>query len=189
MGFCIYECQLTAHILTVGQRACFFVFVLFCTSKADLLAKKCWKYLWIQTSPWTPPGGFYPTNHIMKIGAFTHITSSQFKIMGKKRFSLPFCIDGRNFNLGPVGLISVDMVSLQFLSLWKMCSGSWLSDWLDPLLLLCEQRKKKGIEWFSIADSKYLTLCNNVYRMNLVLSFWNTHYFQITKVIVVGHHL
>lgn len=87
LGFCIYECQLTAHILTVGQTAWFFVFVLFCTSKADLFAKKCWKYLWIQTSPWTPPGDFYPTNHIMKIGAFTHIMSSQFKIMGKKKDS------------------------------------------------------------------------------------------------------
>lgn len=108
---------------------------------------------------------------------------------GEKRFLLPFCNDGRNFNLGPVGLIWVDMVSLQILSLWKMCSGSWLSDWLDLLLLLCEQKKKKGIEWFSIADSKYSTLCNDVYGMNLVLSFWNTHYFQITKVIVVGHHL
>lgn len=111
------------------------------------------------------------------------------KSWGKKRFSLPFCNDDRNFNLGPVGLIWVDMVSLQFLSLWKMRSGSWLSDWLDLLLLLCEQKKKKGIEWFSIADSKYSTLCNNVFRMNLVLSFWNTHYFQITKVIVVGYHL
>lgn len=121
----------------------------------------------------------------MKNGAFTPIMSSQCKNVGKKRFSLPFCNDGRNFNLGPVGLIWVDMVSLQFLFLWKMHSSSWLSDWLDLLLLLCEQKKKKGIEWFSIADSKYSILCNNVYRMNLVLSFWNALYFQITKVIVV----
>lgn len=132
------------------------------------------------------PGGFYPTNHTMKIGAFTHIMSSQCKNVGIKRFSLPFCNDGRDFNLGPVDLIWVDMISLQFLSLWKMRSSSWLSDWLDLLLLLCEQKKKKGIEWFFIADSKYSTLYNNVYRMNLVLSFSNAHYFQITKVIVVG---
>lgn len=116
---------MTAHIRTVGHRACFlFCGEFFCTSKADLLANNVGNIFEYKNPLGLLPGGFYPTNHTMKIGAFTHIMSSQCKNVGIKRFSLPFCNDSRDFNLGPVGLIWVDMISLQFLSLWKMRSSS-----------------------------------------------------------------